>query len=846
MGTVYKAEDTKLRRAVALKFLAPELTRDEDAKRRFIHEAQAASALDHPNICSIFDVDETPEGQLFIAMACYEGESLKDRVARRRLDVREAFEIAFSVAQGLGRAHAANIIHRDIKPANVMITTDGFVKIVDFGLAKLIGRSRVTGSGTTLGTVAYMSPEQARSEEVDARADVWALGVVLYEMLTGQLPFRGDIGQAMVYSILNETPRPIRELRPEVPDACAAIVMKCLEKDPARRYQSAVEFCDAVRSLAGPLGWSESFTASTARAIAEYEPRRRSRAVVWMLVGAASVIVVFAAVKLWRSGASSSDVFSTQSRIAVLPIDRIGDAPSRSLVAGMSWWLADAVDRAGRTAKSTWVMPYEHVVSDRPAVPTRLKDAFGVNRIVVSEVTPYGAGFRLSLTLTDAATMKALRFGSVDFSLDSLDQFPARLAPAVVALMGGDTARADLETIAGHASRSPGACAGLFEAMGHLQQWRAGDNVERAIALMDSVMALDPGYADARVAMGLAHYRMFRRTKSVESARRAEAWLTGTIALDSTLVASYLWLSSLLERTERADSSVVVLRTAVRLDRGRIASYEELGEALMSLQRYGEAEDVYHELERQAPDYYYVHWKLGVLHRQMGRADREIREHEIALSLAPEDFRSLNDAGLHYANQGDWPRARGYWERAFLVKPDCATCSNVGGVLYFEGRFKEATRYFEYAFEYCDTTTLVVWANLANSLYRVDGEMERSKRMFRRAIELGLKHLEQTPDDLLTVARLADFYSMIGDSANAFHMVDRAVESDESEAMFRVAQVYENFGERTRALHYAGEALRRQYPLHEIMNEPMLKDLTRDPRFTEMVKGEGLSDSRPK
>ena len=393
MGTVYKAEDVKLRRAVALKFLAPELTRDEDAKRRFIHEAQAASALDHPNICSIFDVDETPEGQLFIAMACYDGESLKERIARRRLDVREAFEIAFSVAQGLGRAHAANIIHRDIKPANVMLTTDGFVKIVDFGLAKLIGRSRVTGSGTTLGTVAYMSPEQARSEEVDAPTDVWALGVMLYEMLTGQLPFRGEIGQAMIYSILNETPPPIRELRPEVPEACATIVMKCLEKDPARRYQSAAEFCDAVRSQAGPLGWSASFTASTARAIAEYEPRRRSRAVVWMLVGAASVVVVFAAVRFWRNGASSG-VYSTQSRIAVLPIDRIGDTPSRSLVAGMSWWLADAVDRAGRTQKSTWVMPYEHVVNDRPAIPNRLKDAFGVNRIVMSEVTPYGEGYR--------------------------------------------------------------------------------------------------------------------------------------------------------------------------------------------------------------------------------------------------------------------------------------------------------------------------------------------------------------------------------------------------------------------------------------------------------------------
>ncbi|MDH5626929.1 MAG: serine/threonine protein kinase, partial [Candidatus Krumholzibacteria bacterium] len=267
MGVVYKAEDLKLRRTVALKFLAPELTRDEDAKKRFLHEAQAASALDHPNICSVHEIDETPEGQLFIAMTCYDGESLKERIARRGLDVEEAFQIAFAAAQGLGRAHASNIIHRDIKPGNIMITADGFVKIIDFGLSKLIGRSRVTGSGTTLGTAAYMSPEQARSEEVDGRTDIWSLGAVLYEMLTGRVPFRGEIDQAVVYSILNETPEPIRKLKPDVPDACVAIVDKCLSKDPEKRYQSAEDFCVAVFEAGKKLGWGDSFATGGVRAV---------------------------------------------------------------------------------------------------------------------------------------------------------------------------------------------------------------------------------------------------------------------------------------------------------------------------------------------------------------------------------------------------------------------------------------------------------------------------------------------------------------------------------------------------------------------------------------------------
>jgi serine/threonine protein kinase/Tfp pilus assembly protein PilF len=235
MGVVYKAEDTKLKRWVALKFLPPELTRISEAKERFMREAQAAAGLDHQNICAVYEVEEF-QGQAFIAMTYIKGQSLKARIAQGPLGIKEAVDLAIQVAEGLKAAHEKGVVHRDIKPANIMLTEKGQAKIMDFGLARMEWAAELTRTATVMGTVAYMSPEQARGERVDHRTDIWALGCTLFEMLTGRSPFRKDHEQTTLYAIMNENPPPLSGLRQDIPARLEKAIGTCLSKDPRDRY----------------------------------------------------------------------------------------------------------------------------------------------------------------------------------------------------------------------------------------------------------------------------------------------------------------------------------------------------------------------------------------------------------------------------------------------------------------------------------------------------------------------------------------------------------------------------------------------------------------------------------
>jgi len=298
MGVVYKAEDTKLKRTVALKFLRSDILPSKQDKARFIYEARAASALEHNNICSIYEVDETKDGQMFICMPFYEGETLRAKIKRGPLQISEAIDVTLQVAEGLEEAHQKGIIHRDIKSGNIIVTPKGQVRIMDFGLAKADRSTKLTSTGVTLGTVTYMSPEQVRGERIDRRADIWSTGVVLYEMIAGRLPFHADHDQAIMYMILNQEPEPLTGLRTGVPMELERIADKAMAKLPDERYQSARELIADLHALQRKLE-SEKPSTPVAPGSAGSRQRLASRkGILTIAIALAAVVCVFIFVRV--------------------------------------------------------------------------------------------------------------------------------------------------------------------------------------------------------------------------------------------------------------------------------------------------------------------------------------------------------------------------------------------------------------------------------------------------------------------------------------------------------------------------------------------------------------------
>jgi non-specific serine/threonine protein kinase len=329
MGVVYLAEDTKLDRTVALKFLAPRAIGGEEDRARFLHEAKAAAALSHPNICTIYEVDEA-DGQPFIAMQHVEGQDLGELIGLGPLKIDEAVDIALQAAAGLQEAHEKDIVHRDIKPANIMISSKGRVKIMDFGLAKALGRTMLTRADSTLGTYAYMSPEQSRGDDVDSRTDIWSLGVVLYEMITGRLPFKGDYEQAVVYSILSEEPEPVTAMRTGVPMELERIVSKCLRKDAGRRYQGMAD-------LAADLRQAGECSAPSGRAAGQ-KSASGTPGTRWPWIAAGALVVAAAVLlvpKIFLSEKESS-AGDDRKMLVVLPFENLGSPEDKYFADGMT------------------------------------------------------------------------------------------------------------------------------------------------------------------------------------------------------------------------------------------------------------------------------------------------------------------------------------------------------------------------------------------------------------------------------------------------------------------------------------------------------------------------------
>jgi tRNA A-37 threonylcarbamoyl transferase component Bud32/tetratricopeptide (TPR) repeat protein len=507
MGEVFKARDTRLQRIAALKILPPQVQTDRESRERFFQEARAAASLNHPNICTIYDADEA-DGQAFIAMEYIDGETLRDFLSSTPIDAparttSRMLAFGYQVARGLDKAHRMGIVHRDIKPANVMLSKEGEAKILDFGLAKLAGGLQLTQAGSTVGTAAYMSPEQARGDDVDSRSDLWSLGVILYEMLSGLKPFKGDYDSALIYSILNETPDPLKEVAPDVPADAAALIDALLAKDPNDRPGTAAEVMEVIATHASSVSFVAAPSGTRAKAAlprAQFTPAR--------IAAIAIPVIAVLAVVLWfviRGGGGSVDTGPAISEdvVAVLPFSVRGSADLDYLGEGMVSLLSTKLDGAGdlrtvdaRALQAAVEKDFAGKTLD-PAAGESIARRFGAGRFILGDVIQLGGQVELTANLYNVfnpqeAIGSATTQGASDDVFALLDGLASQL---LVAGTSGRTERArDL------ASLTTNSLPALKAYLEGERDFRKGD-FGRAVGAFSRAVELDSTFA-------LAYYRL--------------------------------------------------------------------------------------------------------------------------------------------------------------------------------------------------------------------------------------------------------------------------------------------------------------------------------------------------
>jgi serine/threonine-protein kinase len=867
MGDVWRARDHDLHRDVAVKFLPEPFAADANRMSRFAQEARAASSLNHPNIVTIHEIGQT-SGLHFIVMEVVEGHTLRELVPSpeaKPLPVRRLLEIGAQIADGLAKAHAAGIVHRDLKPENVMVTADGFVKVLDFGLAKLLGDgssgqqhwfdsaaptwpespSPQTAVGVVMGTAGYMSPEQARGRSVDYRSDQFVLGAILYEMATGRQAFRRETQAQTIAAIIEDPPEPMAELCPQLPAPVRWVIDRCLEKDPAERYASTLDLARELKSLREHL--AEVGGSSPAAGEGRFAPGRRTppgRRARRAAIGIAAVALagVLAGPLLGRL----RPALPAQRQLAVLPFANAGGGPETvAFCDGLVETLTTKLTQLERFEGSLLVVPASDVRAAGVASAAAARRNFGVTLVVTGSIQPSGDTVRLTANLVDTQSLRQLRAVVLDARRDDLPLLQDGLVRRVAQMLELELPPAAGDVLAAGETSVPAAWELYVQGRGFLQRYEDRQNLERAVGAFQQALQQDPDYALAYAALGEAQWRFYQLTKDATRVELARKSCERALRLNDLLAPVHVSLGVLRAGTGEAEASLAAFDRALALDPASADARREKSLALEKLGRLPEAETELVEAVDLRPGYWANHNALGVHYWRRGRYGEAERAFRKVVELAPDNVRGLANLGGLLVAQGRPEEAARHLKRAMSLQPTYAAASNLGLVEFDQGRYAEAARAYEQALA-LDDRDYRVWRNLALSRHWAPGERPRAEEAFARAARLARERLVVDPNDASILADLADCDAYLGERERSRKGIGRALAlaPADVEVLATAAAVQEHLGDREAALATLARAVDGGYPRALVERDPALAALRTDPRYGKPVRSPRSATAR--
>jgi tetratricopeptide (TPR) repeat protein len=820
MGVVYRARDRRLNRIVALKFLSPGEgdSAFSNALQRFQREAEAIAALNYPGIATIYELGKW-DGDPFLALEFLSGGTLRDRLPAR-FGVAQLIDLSVQLGSALAFAHSKGVLHRDIKPANCMFTEGGILKLVDFGLAKPIGATEITQQGTTVGTIPYMAPELLRGEPATVRSDLYALGVVVYEMAAGRPLYANNGFGPLIQQILDGSATPLRQLRPDLPEALCAAVDRAVAPDPAKRFASVPEFVAELRApgILYPAGDATPTTTMPHSAVHTAATRK------WWIAGAIVALVaglVVAAIRL----------FPANDTLVVLPFENLGANPAnKALCDGLQETVTSLLATADELPRSLMIVPSSEVRASQIHTIADARKQFHATLAMSGSVQTGSSDLKLTLNLADARKLRQKDSQTLTIPIAETAQLQPQLKERLGVMLGAGTLLQRHHN-QGETTANSAAYELFLRGRGALQDRKIDD----AIQLLQQALDADPQFALARAKLAEAYMRRNLGTQDPKWLAMADTEVAK--AANDGAGPEILISQALIRRAMGNWSDAIRLfRNVLKSEPANVEAYRFLAETWDSAKNQKEAEKTYREALRMRPGYWPLYDSLANFYSVHGRYNEAIQTFSAGVALAPDSPQLYYNLGANYYRMSRWADAGTAFEKSLAIRPTPIGYSNLGTVRFYQGNYAEAAKNCKSATE-LQPANPINWGNLGDSLWQLPGRLQDAAEAFEKAASLAAQQLAIKPDNPNLRKLYAVYLAKLGRKELALAEVarTRTQAAASGSVAFYAARVYAVLGDATDAMGELSRSLKLGYSADEIDKEPDFAEVKKDSRYGELV-----------